>query len=515
MESKLKKTGKSFGECFCKKEYSGLSNLELINRVNILETLLDSMDMPVLWKNKKFQIICSNKAFKEYINMKDKDYIGKTDFEIPMWKNQAKEYRKDDEFVIDEGKTIKKTEEIFISETEKRIIDTIKVPIRENGEIVAIAVTFKDVTEQKKVEKELFKASYTDALTGLYNRAYFDKMIVELDHKENYPLTVAMIDVNGLKIMNDTFGHTTGDLVLQKIANVLKAKLVDESIVARIGGDEFAVIFPKTVLSNAQKYFKVAALEINNTKINNVKLSISYGCATKTTEKEDLSKIFVVADDLMYKRKRINYHDYRKNIVNTIMQNLYKALPSETLHGKLVSKNCRAIAEKLNYSLEDRKKIANFAGFHDIGKIGISRALLEKTGTLTDEDWAILKSHSEVGYAILNSSDEYREYANLVLTHHEHYDGTGYPKGLKGTAIPEFSRLLCVADAIAAMEVTRTYRKALTKEQILFELKDNLGTQFDPLFAKTAIDMIESGELDVTSYTSEKFDLKDFSNLEY
>lgn len=513
MESDFETLEGTFEGKFYKKRYLDFSNVELINRVKMLEAILDSIEHPIFWKNEYFQIIGGNQAFKNFSNMSAEKYLGKTVDEVPMLKIHAENYKKDDRAVFCEGKTIKKTEEVFINKTDKRIIHIIKSPVRENGEIIAITVTFKDVTKQKKIENELFKASYTDVLTGLYNRAYFDKKILELDNESNYPLTVAMIDVNGLKIMNDTFGHVIGDLVLQKIAKVLKDNFFDEAIVARIGGDEFAIIFSNTLLSKVEQMCKVASLEIHNIKINNVKLSISYGCATKTNGTEDLSEIFVDADDLMYRRKRANYNVYRKNIVNTIMQNLYKLLPDETLHGKLVSKNCVAIAKKLNYSIEDIKKLSDFAGFHDIGKIGISKELLEKTEPLTKEDWAILRSHSEIGYAILNSSDEYREYANLVLTHHERYDGEGYPKGLKGDAIPEFSRLLCVADAIAAMEVNRTYRKALTKEQILFELKDNLGTQFDPRFGKVAIELIESGALDVTKYSSEKFDLKDFIEL--
>lgn len=514
MESNLEILEDTFEEKFYNKKYKDFSNAELINRIRMIETILDSMYTPVFWKNDKFQIVGSNKAFKRYIKMDNEKYIGKTDAEIEIWKSKAADYRKDDEAVLFEGKTVEVTEDVFINETEKRIINTVKSPIRENGKIVAVMIAFKDITEQKTIEDELFKASYTDALTGLYNRAYFDKKIEELDNEADYPLTVAMADVNGLKIMNDTFGHHVGDQVLQTVSDVLRDKLCDESIVARLGGDEFAVIFPRMELEKAESLFEIAALTVNTTKIKSVKLSISYGCATKTSKKEDLAKIFVAADELMYRRKKANHCSYRKTIVNTIMKNLYQLLPDETLHAKLVSKNCLAIAEKINYSVEDRKKLADFAGFHDIGKIGISKELLEKTGPLTEDEWAILKSHSEVGYAILSSSEEYREYANLVLTHHEHYDGGGYPKGLKGKNIPEFSRLLGVADAIASMESTRAYRKALSKEEIVSELKKYAGTQFDPFFAQVAIYLIESEELNVTDYADEKFDLKDFTITE-
>jgi diguanylate cyclase (GGDEF)-like protein/PAS domain S-box-containing protein len=471
--------------------------------------------MPIFWKNTKFEIIASNKAFKKYIGMDVKEYLGKTDDEIPMWKSKAKTYRKADEKVLNEGKIIKVVEEIFINKNEKRIIETIKSPVIEGNEIIAITIILKDITEQKKAEEKLFKASYTDALTGLYNRAYFDKKIIELDDKRNYPLSVAMADVNGLKIMNDTFGHAVGDQVLQKIAEVLQATLLENTVIARLGGDEFAFIFPKTSLVSTEGQLEVASLEIHKNKIENVKLSISYGCATKLDAKKNLRDVFALADDIMYRRKRIGHKIYRKNIINTIMQNLFRLLPDETLHAKLVSKNCLAIAKHLKYSISDQMKMANFAGFHDIGKIAISKKILEKIEPLTEEDWTILKSHSEVGYMILSSSGDYREYADLVLTHHERYDGKGYPKGIKGKNIPEFSRILCVGDAIAAMESDRAYRKALTKEEILSELEANKGTQFDPKFAQVAIDLIKSGSLNVTDYSDEKFDLEDFGNIEF
>ena len=515
MDSRPKISDETFEEKDYKKQYSDSSNVKLINRIKMLELMLDSMDIPIFWKNKDFQIIGSNKAFKEYVGIDSEKYLGKTDAEITLWKSCSKEYRKYDEKVLCEGENVKIVEEILINNTEKRIIETIKSPIIENSKVVGISIMFKDITKEKKVEQELFKASYTDALTGLYNRAYFDKKITELDDKSNYPLTVAMIDVNGLKIMNDTFGHAVGDQALQKIGSILKDMLCCEAVVARIGGDEFAAIIPKVSLAEVEKRLEEISLEIHKTKVKNVKLSISYGCESKTSNEQDLNKIFAEADRLMYDRKRNELEDSYNNAAYVIMRNLYRLLPDETLHSKLVSKNCLAIAKKLNYDSEKLKKIANFASFHDIGKIAISKKLLYKTEPLTQEDWTILKRNPEVGYAILSSFDEYSEYANLLLSHCERYDGKGYPKGLKGDAIPEFSRILNVGDAIAAMESERAYRSALTKDEIICELEKNKGTQFDPYFAQIAIDLIKDGSLNVTKYGDEKFDLEDFSDLEY
>jgi len=149
------------------------------------------------------------------------------------------------------------------------------------------------------------------------------------------------------------------------------------------------------------------------------------------------------------------------------------------------------IGKQLNLREDELNLLRHMANLHDIGKIGVDESILNKNGPLTKEEWQEVRKHPEIGYRLLVSSNEYADIARDILHHHERYDGKGYPQGLTATDIPFFSRIIAVADAYDAMTSERPYRHALLHEEAINELKNNMGTQFDPEIAQNFIDSFE------------------------
>lgn len=362
----------------------------------------------------------------------------------------------------------------------ERPIEDSAAPIKdEQGIISGVVLVFRDFTEKKQKQAEIEYLSYNDQLTGLYNRRYYEQEIVRLDDEQYYPLTLIMVDVNGLKLTNDAFGHKTGDKLLQKISDVLKRECRENDIVARIGGDEFVILLPETDAKNAEVIIDRINTAIKNEKIDNLILSISVGFAVKQEESENITEVFMKAEDDMYRHKLSESSSIRSKTIDLIMNTLFEKNKREMLHSHRVGAICEAIAKNMDFTKDEINEIKIAGLMHDIGKIGISEAVLNSPNKLDDDEWHEIKRHSEIGYRILSSVNEFSQIANIVLEHHERFNGSGYPKGLKGDEISLQARIIAVADAYDAMTKDRTYRKALTKDEAIVEMKRCAGTQFD------------------------------------
>ena len=303
--------------------------------------------------------------------------------------------------------------------------------------------------------------------------------MLEFDQEQYFPLTVAMIDLDGLKLINDAYGHDLGDEVLIKISSVLKSYLGDDDFVARIGGDEFVMIFPNT----QAKEFEVIRNAISNDSLsfmhNDFKFSISVGYDVKTDSATEIKDVLKNAEDKMYANKILHGQSARNETIMTLFEALKEKYDEEKLHSSRVSEYCKMMGEELKLS-EDQTKELEFAGLmHDIGKITIPDRILDKPGKLTEDEWVIMKTHTINGYHILRSADKYSMLAEYALTHHERWDGKGYPNGLKEDEIPLFSRIISICDSYEAMTADRPYRKALDYKVAIAELNRCAGSQFD------------------------------------
>jgi len=360
----------------------------------------------------------------------------------------------------------------------------------EDGQPHIICGTHTDISDKKKKQEEILYLSYCDQLTGLYNRRFYEEELKRLDVKRNLPMTIIMADVNGLKLINDSFGHVLGDRLLKKVAEVIKKGCRSDDIVARLGGDEFVVILTKTDEEEAEQIIKrINALAINE-KVGSINVSIAFGYETKKTEDESIQEIFKNSEDHMYRHKLYESSSIRNQTIDLIMNTLYEKSNREMLHSIRVSEICEEMAINMNFSQDEVNQIRIAGLMHDIGKMGIDEKILNKTERLNSHEWKEIMKHPEIGYRILSSSNEFSEIAEYVLKHHERWDGSGYPRGFKGEEISLQSRIIAVADAFDAMTSDRPYRKGLTVEEAICEINKFSGTQFDPNIVKIFINMV-------------------------
>lgn len=364
-------------------------------------------------------------------------------------------------------------------------------PVKDNeGLIYGMVISFKDITEKILKDKELDYITYHDGLTGVYNRNFFNEEIKNIDLEENLPISVIMGDVNGLKLTNDAFGHLMGDKLLVSAANIMTRVCRNKDIVVRWGGDEFIILLPKTKEEDVQKISERIKEECLKEKIEMINISISLGYDTKNTNDYDLEKSITNAEEMMYKIKMLDSKSVKSRTLKIIINALHQKSKLDELHSKNVSKICGIFGETMGISKEKISELKILGDIHDIGKIGVSQGILNKLEELNSQEWQEIKKHPQIGYHIVSSSNDISFLGECVLTHHEWYDGSGYPKGIKGEEIPLMSRILAIADAYEAMVNYRPYRKTLTKEEAIEELIKYSGSQFDPKLVEIFIDKV-------------------------
>lgn len=365
---------------------------------------------------------------------------------------------------------------------------------------------FRDASCDKKNEREVIYLSYHDKLTGLFNRAYFEKKMKELDRPEFYPISIIIGDTNGLKMTNDVFGHSQGDMLLINTANILSLACRESDIIARYGGDEFTVLMPNTTLEESAAICKkILSLCDGQSSVSQNKISISLGYASKIKQVQNINDVLKVAEDFMYRHKLLESRSYRSSVISSLKNMLFEKSFETEEHAMRLTGLCREVGRQMGLSQSDLNDLELFSMLHDIGKIGINDSVLQKPGKLTDVEWVEMRRHSEMGYHIAQSSPELTHIADYILCHHERWDGKGYPQGLKGNQIPLLSRILSVADAYDAMVNDRYYRKALSKETAVEELKRCSGTQFDPDVVKIFLNILEqSDKVGTTDYLPSK-----------
>ena len=350
--------------------------------------------------------------------------------------------------------------------------------------------TIYDITQIRQSQEENEYLSYHDQLTGLYNRRFYQEEMNRMDNSRNYPLTIAIGDINGLKLVNDSFGHAMGDELLIKAANIIKMGCREGDIVARLGGDEFVILLPHTDEIEGERIIARIIELSGSTKIGAMDLSITFGHDTKTNDGEYLREVFKKAEDLMYKHKLYEGLSMKSKTIDLILNTLYEKNGREMPHSKRVSELCEELAIKMDFDKDSVNQMRVAGLMHDIGRIGIDDTILNKPGKLTKEEWQEIERHSEIGYRILSSTTQFLDIAGFILEHHERWDGSGYPKGLKGDKICLQARMIAIADAFDAMTSERSYDKTFSKDEAIEEMHMCSGTQFDPEIAKVFIDMI-------------------------
>jgi len=288
-----------------------------------------------------------------------------------------------------------------------------------------------------------------------------------------------MIDINGLKVINDAYGSCAGDQFLRKTAEILKKSVPISSINARWGGDEFVALMPDMTNLEANRMVKKIKIMASKVTYKGLNLNLAIGADTLHNSTENLLKVLKNAEDAMIRDKILDDGSVRSAMIATILNTLNVKNPREEEHSRRVSELCvkMGIALEMNeYEIQDLKVIGLL---HDIGKIAIDEKILNKPGALTDDEYAEIKRHPEIGYRILSASKDMDRYLEVILSHHERYDGKGYPNGLIGLQIPMMSRILSIIDSFDAMTCPRPYRATKSIEEAAEELLIWSDKQFD------------------------------------
>lgn len=375
------------------------------------------------------------------------------------------------------------------------VIELIKTIHRDKqGEVAGIICVGRDITERIIKEKKIEYISCHDALTGLYNRSYFETQHKALDTDENLPISVIVCDVDGLKLINDAFGHAAGDQMLMTAANLLKEVSREKDVAIRTGGDEFCVFFPQTGSEEIEGIFEdlSARCEQNKIKANGgLKFtSISLGYATKETSDEPLEQVILWAEDFMYRRKLLARKGAHSILMKSITATLHEKSFETQEHCSRMSDLARRLGQAVKVPARDLDTLELAASLHDVGKISVDLSILQKPGKLTEEEWEVMKKHPEAGWRITQAIPELNPISDIVLFHHERWDGKGYPRGLAGEEIPLLARIISIVDAYDAMIEERPYRKAMSTDQAKNEILKMAGSQFDEKIAKIFINQI-------------------------
>ncbi len=328
-----------------------------------------------------------------------------------------------------------------------------------------------------------------DLLTDLYNRHYFVEELRRLDVPENLPLTFIVGDINGIKLVNDSFGHATGDKIIRLVADSLR-KCVGDGFVCRLGGDEFGILLKGKNDEYGEELIRRIKTEIAQIRLGALDVSVSFGYGTKHEPEDSMAEMIKKAEDAMYSRKTYESPGVRGKTIEAIVTTLHEKNKREEEHSRRVSELCEKIGRAMELSEDDVKQLRMVGLLHDIGKIGIPETVLNKEGSLAPEERLEIQKHPEIGYRILSTVNSLSELAEYVLAHHERLDGKGYPKGLSGDEIPLKACIIGVADAYDAMISYRTYRKSLTREEAIEELLRCSGTQFHPECVRALIEHV-------------------------
>lgn len=346
---------------------------------------------------------------------------------------------------------------------------------------------FHDISELRKAEKKIKYLKFHDSLTELYNRTYMEKVLGNVYRERSLPLNFIICDLNGLKLVNDAFGYREGDKLLKRVAKILKYCARKGDIVARWGGDEFFILLPRSSAAEVEDVVYKIRNICTNTRDQKIPLNISIGIAARDESSQDYREVIKEAEDNMYTNKLLE----RKSVYNSILASLEMMLWEKSHETREHTERLKGLILRLGRSIDlpqnKLDELVLLSTLHDIGKVAVPDDILLKKGKLNNEEWKVIRRHPEIGYNIAKATPQIAIVADDILAHHEWWDGSGYPQGLKGKDIPINSCITSIVDAYDVMVSGRPYKEPISPDAAREELKRCSGEQFSPLLVEKFI----------------------------
>lgn len=349
----------------------------------------------------------------------------------------------------------------------------------------------------------------TDVLTGFHNVESFRHLCEDNLHSFGYPLAVAVCDINGLKVLNSSFGHSRGDQEIQKLSSVMRRCFPKDTYFVRGQDANLIAIYRCEEEKEILKYLEQVKMEMS--------VKIQYGVSMVTEQDPDILKAVRLAESAMQAKKMMSKDSSHSEIIVSLVRALEECDSDTEAHVIRTQRLGAELGKRLGLSDIQLSNLCLLCLLHDIGKIGIPLEILNKPGKLTEAEWKVIQTHVVKGYQIAKSSHELKEIADVILYHHERWDGRGYPDGLSKESIPLLSRIISIVDAYDAMVNDRVYRPAISVKEALEELKRCAGKQFDPVIASEFIQMIQENAVEESEKDeqNEKHDLVGHISVDY
>ncbi len=492
-----------FGIWYSIIKYNFISITELVKAEEIIEQV-DDLIVLVDWSK---NIVKVNESLTKTLGFSKEEIIGmpfagliKGGFDVPGFLTGSS-----DDDVLEWDMVPAEGKEIPAAVRLRKIKD----PAGETAGMLAICKDMRNVRElqeevlqRMKKEIQLKYLGMHDILTGLHNRTFFEHEVQRLEQSARKSIGMIICDVDGLKIINDTLGHAKGDDLLKRTTMLLRETKNEKVILARIGGDEFALLMPDCTLAQlkSEEQRIRETVTAKNSLNKGIPLSISTGSAFTADRGKSIYSLYKEADNSMYMEKL----KHRGSVRNLTIQALVDMMKVKDFTDRSHIDRAWELAFKFGEKAglgEGRLNMLNLlVQFHDIGMVGIPDNILFKTSALNTEEMEEMKRHSEIGYKIAAAAPDIMPAADLILKHHERWDGSGYILGIKGEQIPLECRLLSIIDAFEAITNDRPYRKAMDVDYALKEIAQNAGTQFDPNLAYLFIEMLTKDRLILGEY---------------
>lgn len=351
----------------------------------------------------------------------------------------------------------------------------------------------KNLTHKRKINLHQ-NVDQHDPLTGLASRPMLMQRLRQFNDETLFPLTIALADANGFKQLNDAFGYEYGDLLLCQAAEIIKSQCRLNDLAARSGGDEFAIIMTSTDRIGAENRITLLQQLLAAAEYQAAGLSFCFGRATADLHDSEANivRLLKQAEDDLYHQKILESPGIRGRKIHTIVQTLNETHPREEKHSRRVGWLCEQLGRAAGLGESQARELRAAGMMHDIGKIAISDTVLDKCGPLNTSEKERIKRHPEIGYRILGTVYGAGCLAESVLSHHERWDGGGYPRQLSGESIPLGARIVAIADSYDAITSDRPYRKAASPVYARHEIMKNAGSQFDPKLATIFADSSSS-----------------------